>query len=158
MMDDFQPVYFCEHVAGTVWKQNDLTGLSLAPLEPPTQTEILHQGDVTLRYGIEILQSRYLLIPGYFETENGAVKTGRAAWDFIWAKFQLYPRADVVGIRSDGKEAHLLMRNLDFGEGPKVLAYSSEESQTMLGVVTKLLLPPEAELPELLAQYASDLA
>jgi hypothetical protein len=153
MADDFQPVYFSEYVAGSVWKQDDLIGLTVAPLEPPDEVEILHQGDVTLRYGIEILQSRHLLIPGYFETENGAVKTGRAAWDFIWAKFQLYPRADVVGLRSDGKAAHLLMRNLDFGEGPKVLAYSNEETQTMLGVIRKLLAPSDAELPELLLQY-----
>jgi hypothetical protein len=152
-----QPDYFHESITGILWRRDGILALSVAPMQPPTDAEIVMEGDITLRYGIEVLQTPHILIPGYFETENGAIKTGRAAWDFIWSKFQLYPRADVIGLRTDGKDAQLLMRNLDFGEGAKVLAYSSEAASVAVGLIQKLNAPADAVLPELLAQYAKGL-
>lgn len=151
------PVYFCEHISGILWRQGDHLGLTLPPLAPPPDATRIQHGDLVLRYGIEMLTAPYQLIPGYFENENGAIKTGRAAWEFIWSKFQLYPRAEVIGFRSDGAPAQVLMRDLDFGEPPKVLAFPDETAWRALGVITHLSAPPDATLPDLLAQYAPNL-
>jgi hypothetical protein len=148
------PDYFYDSLNGTLWQQGQTIGLTPAPLQPPPNSTLLHAGDLTLRYGVDILQSPHILIPGYFETENGAVKVGKAAWEFMWAKWQLYPRADVIGLRSDGQAASLWVRNLDFGEPPRILAYSSADAETLLGVIQRLDSSPDVVLPPLLERYA----
>jgi len=148
------PTYFFEQIEGVLWQDAQGLGISAAPLAPPPSAQPLHTDSLTLRYGVELLKTPlYQMIPGYFETENGAIKTGRAAWDFLWAKWQLYPRADVIGMRSDGKPLHVWLRDLDWGAGVLVLAYPHPQAETALGVVRRLLAPPQAALPELLAQY-----
>lgn len=151
-----EPVYFCEQIDGTLWQQGEVLGICLPPHTPPPGSVILLQGAITLRYGIELLKTPlYQIIPGYLETENGAVKTGRAAWDFLWAKWQLYPRADIIGVRSDGKPLHVWLRDLDPGEGVKILAYPHPDTPAALGVVAQVAAPAGAELPELLVKYAT---
>ena len=158
--DTQQPEYFCEHIHAILWQQPDseTLGLTIPPLTPPDDATIILSGDITLRYGILLLKTpKYQIVPGYFETENGAVRIGRAAWDIIWKKFQLYPRADVIGLRNDGKSLHVLMRDLDFGESGKVLAYADENSEESLGMIQEFNIPPDADLPQLLAGYAKNL-
>lgn len=135
-----EPVYFHEHFSGILYRTDAQTGLVLADRMPSTPATIIHSGDLILRYGVDLLVSPHAFIPGYFETENGAVFTGEAAWDFIWAKFQLYPRAEVLGMRQDGLQTDYLMRDLDFGEGRKVLAYADESSPKSLGTIAQLRL------------------
>lgn len=153
-MTDPTPDYFHEEINGAVWQQDSIIGLTIAPLQPPHNTTILLAGNITLRYGVDILQSSHLLIPGYFETENGAVKVGKAAWEFMWAKWQLYPRADVIGVREDGQPTSLWVRNLDFGESPRIVAYGNPESEAMLGIINRLDDSPDMDLPPLLERYA----
>ena len=156
-MSEQEPVYFAEQVQGILWRKDDSLGLTIAPLEAPPDAEILVSGAVFLRYAIGLNRGALLMVPGYFETENGAIKTGRAAWNFLWAKFMLYPRADVIGMRGDGKRLHVLVRDLDVSEGARVLAYANEDATESLGVVTVLQAAPNAELPAYLAKYAESL-
>jgi hypothetical protein len=153
-----QPVYYHESLDATLWQVPDgRLGLSLPPLPVPSEAVSLSTGKVILRYALEFLQSPHALVVGYFETENGAVKTGRAAWDFIQAKWQLYPRADVVGVRSDGATYSGWLKDLDLGETPRILVYPDVETHLPLGTLAFLHAPAEASLPDLLAKYRTDL-
>lgn len=154
-----QPDHFYESLNGTLWRDpaQPALMLSLSSLTPPAHAEIIQQGALILRYGLELLSMRGQFIPAYFESENGHIKTGRAAWEFIWAKFQLYPRAEVIGWGSDGADLHILMRDLDFGEGVQVLVYSDPQARTPLGKLGGVIAPNEAELPPILSAYAPHL-
>ncbi len=151
-MDERIPDYFADTLKGVVWKKDGVLSLSLAPLSPPADSEIVLEGDITLRYGIEMLHAPHAIVPGLFETERGAILTGRAAWDYLWSKFQLYPRAEVIGVQEDGQEVTVLMRELDFGEPAQVLAYPDEVAARAVGRIKRLHAPEGAALPALLRQ------
>lgn len=155
MNDDHSPQSFYESLAASLWPEGD-SGLilSLPPIYPPPQADLVCQGEVVLRYGIELLHSPHCIIPAYFESENGAIRKGRAAWDFIWAKSQLYPRADVIGWRSDGQPLALLLKDLDLSEAVSIWAYADPHTPQPLGRIHRLDCLPETPLPELLARYA----
>lgn len=145
------PVYFHETASGYVWQHGAQIGLTLSPAAPPAEVTILAEGELVLRYGIEVQRTPDAIIPGLFIAESGATKTGREAWDWLWHKFQLYPRAEVIGLRSDGAPAHLYVRDLDFGYPPRVLVYAETEATVPLASLTTLLTPENA--PELLRKY-----
>lgn len=146
------PHYFYEVIHGLLWRGTQGLELSVKAANHPPDAEFVMQGQIILRYGIDLLSQPHTLVPGYFESENGYAKAGREAWEFIWAKFQLYPRADVIGLRDDGAAWSGYMRDLDFGEGPKILAYSDTEAMVSLGQITHISGDPSA-LPPLLAGY-----
>jgi len=152
-MTEQQPVYFGEEVNGILWRKDESLGLSIAPATIPAKMIAIQSEKVYLRYAIPLTRGTRMIVPGYFETENGAIRTGRGAWDFLWAKFMLYPRAEIVGMQADGESSHLLVRDVDFSEGVQVLAYPDEKTTESLGIVTSLLHEPDADLPELLAKY-----
>lgn len=145
-------VYVHEVVTGTLWQADDETvHLSLAPEKAPNDVTILLDGEIVLRYAIAFLQRPFSLVIGYFETENGAVKTGEAAWKFIWKKWQLYPRAEVIGVSSRGEPMQVYLKDLDFGEPAQILAYVDSEADIPLAEVQALHIPSDANLPPLLA-------
>lgn len=146
------PEYFADTVAGVVWRKAGVAGLTLAPLSPPADAEILLEGTIVLRYAIEMLHAPYAIVPGLFETERGAILVGREAWDYLWAKFQLYPRAEVIGVQDNGQEVTVLMRELDFGERPQVLAYPDDLTASATAIIKRLDAPHSMELPDLLRQ------
>lgn len=148
------PSYFEEVVNGLLWRRAGQLGLTLSPLLPPPQTEVIFAGNIVLRYALDLLTSPQSLIIGYLETENGVVKTGQAAWEFVWAKWQLYPRAEIIGVQMDGQEVQVLLKDLDVGEAPRVVAYRNAEEISPLGSVEFLDAPPDTTLPEVLEKVA----
>lgn len=145
-------VYVHEVVTGTLWQaDDDAVHLSIAPEQAPAGATILLDGEIVLRYAIAFLQRPFSLVIGYFETENGAVKTGEAAWKFIWKKWQLYPRAEVIGVSSRGEPMQVYLKDLDFGEPAQIFAYADSEADTPLAEAQQVHTPADANLPPLLA-------
>ncbi|NJL93095.1 MAG: hypothetical protein HC915_04900 [Anaerolineae bacterium] len=147
------PDYFHEALNGTLWRDAAQIGLSTPQTAVPPTAEVLREGQFILRYGIEMLRSPHALVPGLFISEQGGAKSGRQAWDWLWTKFQLYPRAEVIGLRSDGNDEHLYVRDLDFGMPVRVLVYASVEDVRPLGHVAVLHAPTGAPLPDFVARY-----
>lgn len=145
--------YVTEQLAGSVWQQGAVLGLSPAPSDAPAEAQVLHSGLITLRYGVSLLRSPGALIVGLFMAEMGGVKTGLDAWQWLWSKFQLYPRAEVIGISSAGQEAHLYVRDLDFAVPAQVFAYPDADTLLPLAQLHQLHNPAAAPLPPLLATY-----
>jgi hypothetical protein len=113
-----------------------------------------HRGTLIVRYGIPLnLRGGGVVIPGLFVSERGAVLVGRAAWDFIQQHFQMYPRADVIGLDEHGKEVSVWLRELDFGARLRVFVYRSPADTLPLGEPVSVLRGEYAPaLPPLLEQ------
>ncbi len=150
---NLQPEYFHEAIPGTLWRAPDGDlGLSLPDAAPPNEADILLAGSVVVRYGVEMLHEYAVLVPGLFESETGYQLAGRAAWDLMWAQFQLYPRAEVIGMRQDGRPGEYWIRELDFADRPRLLAYVNAAEWVSLGDIRRVMGTADA-LPTLFARY-----
>lgn len=116
-------------------------------------------GMLVLRYGISLLSpNTQALIPGLFVSEKGVTLVGREAWDFIMEHFQLYPRADIVGIKAyGGAPLQVFLRELDFGAPICIIAYESVDTSLVPAQINHVVLGANiqiSELPELLRRYS----
>ncbi len=113
------------------------------------------KGVLTIRYAMPfIFPATEAVIPGLFAAEKGGMLVGREAWDYIQGHFQVHPRADVIGLRPDGRQAQVFLRELDFGAPVRVLAYDRPEATTSRAELSALVIGAGAPaVPDLLAQY-----
>jgi hypothetical protein len=150
------PEYVSETVPGAVYQLNDESVLVVGDV-PLTlaSSQPLISGELVIRYALTLLiPAGVVFVPGLFAAEKGGMLVGREAWDFIQSNFGLHPRADVLGIRLDGKTVQALIREIDFGVPVRVYIYSSAESTTPVTEVTRLIVGNNAPtLPDLLASY-----
>jgi hypothetical protein len=124
------PEYVSEVVEGAVYAlpSGESALVVGAPPHALAESAPVIAGALTLRYGIPFhAPSADVIVPGLFVSERGQAVAGRAAWDLMTQKYQLYPRADVVGVRLNGREANVFMRDLDWGAPVRVLAYRGPE-------------------------------
>lgn len=112
-------------------------------------------GILTIRFFIPLLYEPHLALnPGYVLAERGGELFGWQAWDFCFKRFELHPRADITGLRSDGIEDTLFLKTLDIAAPIRVFAYASPSAVTPLRHVGKLkILDSQIEVPERLMQY-----
>lgn len=108
-------------------------------MDPPEGAAVIARG-VVLRYGARLLGKPFLsLIPGLIALERGEMMTGEAAWNFLLKRSQLYPRAEVYGYSSTGKDEMKTVKWLDLALPPMVLAYADESAITPLAEVMALV-------------------
>lgn len=126
----------------------------------PTDLTILARGTLVIRYAVRLLEKPKLsLVPGLLALDYGEILTGEAAWDFLLKKSNLYPRADVVGYRSDGVDEMLPVKRLDLALPIEVLAYSDPQATKPVASLSALILPAavleteRAALPLRLTQH-----
>ncbi|MBN2469752.1 MAG: hypothetical protein JXN59_03420 [Anaerolineae bacterium] len=124
-----------------------------APAFPEGQA-VRAPGPLVVRYAVPYLRREVALVPGLFAAEYGAILLGRDAWDYAIGHNNLHPRADLLGLRTDGQPDQVMLRDLDFGRGVEVWAYASEEATCPLARLDALWIGPGApELPDLLLAY-----
>jgi len=133
-------------------------GTLLIPGRPPAaigDNAPIISGTIIFRYGISFLiPPQDALIPGLFVSERGAALTGREAWDFMLAHCQLYPRADVLGFRTNGGDSQVFLKQLDWGRAVRVLAYASLDNRMPAAEPAAMFIGEDAPpIPELLAKY-----
>ena len=131
--------------------------LAIGPLPPelPQGVTLLRpNGPLVLRYGLAYLQRELCIVPGLFAAEYGAILVGREAWDYTLQHSNLHPRADVLGLRCDGQNDQVMLRELDFGRSITVLAYETEDARLPLATLEACwIAAPSTDLPELLVAY-----
>ena len=111
-------------------------------------------GPLTVRYAIAYLQREAAIVPGLFATDLGDILVGREAWDFAQDETNLYARADIVGLRDDGQDDQVVLKDLDFGRPISVLVYATPEDRLPLGQLAGYWAAPDVtDIPDLLAQY-----
>jgi hypothetical protein len=150
------PEYIGETVSGAVY---DLPGgmtllIGQTPAALASRAPLLG-GILTVRYGIPLyIPPTDVVIPGLFFSEKGAALIGREAWDYMQRRFQMHPRADVVGLRMNGAPAQVFLRELDWGAAVRVFVYDSAAAHAPTAELKALVTGPEAPpLPDLLARY-----
>lgn len=116
------------------------TGVVLALSTPPPTTSPEHilrpTGSLTVRCALAYLYRPEFIVPGLFASEYGAILVGREAWDYALQHSNLHPRADIIGLRSDGVQDQVMLRELDFGQPVAVFAYESPEARIPLARLT----------------------
>ncbi len=137
-----------EGYLATVGKQ---TVLSIQPQEGADSTQ---QGKFSVRYGVVYLGRSYLsIVPDLIALDYGDALNGEEAWDFLFNKSNLYPRADVFGFRDDGLDEMITVKSLDLMHPLRVWAYASAEDKTPISQIHAVIAPEEALLPERITQY-----
>lgn len=118
-------------------------------INPPANAEIVAQG-VVIRYGARLLGKPFLsIVPGLIALERGEMMTGEKAWEFLLKRSQLFPRAEVYGFSSQGKDDMKTVKWFDLALPPMVLAYVDNSATAPLAEVTALVgaadvFPPRA--------------
>jgi hypothetical protein len=121
-------------------------------VNPPSDAEIAAQG-VVLRYGARLLGKPFLsIVPGLIALERGEMMTGETAWEFLFRRSQLFPRAEVYGYLSDGKDHMLTVKWLDLALTPMVLAYADDSATAPLAEIAALVGRADA-FPSRAAEY-----
>lgn len=127
--------------------------LLLAPAPLP-ETEPLLNGTFVIRYGFRYYgKPHWAIVPGIVALDYGDMLTGEDAWEFVYKKSNLHPRADIVGYRNDGTDEMIPLKTLDLGVPVAVLAYPDAEATTATGMVTAFIGPADAETPPNLFEH-----
>jgi len=135
---------------GVISQFDNLNILSPQPLDSTVQ---IAEGEFVVRYGITYLgKSHYSIVPNLVVVDYGEMMVGEEAWIFLTERSNLYPRADVIGYRNDGKDEMLVVKELDFAIPFDVLAYATTDETEPIAKLS-VLIAPTAETPERLMKY-----
>ena len=119
--------------------------------------DVIAQGKLIIRYAVEYLGKPHLaLVPGLIALDYGDMLTGEAAWEFLLRRSNLYPRADVVGYRTDGIDDMTPVKWLDLAQPVQVWVYSDAAANTGLARVSAIIAGPDSvpdALPTRLLDY-----
>lgn len=112
-------------------------------------------GLIVLRFCIPLLYESHLALnPAYLLGERGGELYGWKAWDFTYKRYELYPRSELTGMRTDGVEDVLFLKTLDIAAPVRIFAYPSVAATLPLSRVTRLVMKDETvELSERLLEY-----
>ena len=151
------PVYIEDRITGTLAISAKRSGGMLyVGVELPADIQIVQQGALVIRYAIPlIVPPTDWIIPGLFISERGELLTGHECWDYLQTRFQMHPRADVIGLNANGMRTQALVRELDFGAAVRVLAYTDPPKSMPLTELKTLYVTDGMldSLPALLKRY-----
>ena len=144
-----QPI--AERVTAVVTRVDDMALLSSSSL--PAGDEIA-QGDLIVRYGITYLGKPHLsIVPDLVVADYGELLYGEAAWQFLMNLGHLYPRADVCGLRNDGQEEMLVLKQLDIDHPYDVFAYKEATDRQPFAQLSALIATDHTEFPDRLVKH-----
>jgi hypothetical protein len=124
-------------------------------VEVPDAGSSILSGTMTVRYGVRYLGKAFLsIIPGLIAVDYGTILTGEEAWDFLLKRSNLYPRAEVFGYRSDGRDDMMTVKNLDLAQPVDVLVYAEANATVPIAKPTALIADERqtATLPQRLVE------
>ncbi len=125
----------------------------LAPA-PLHDTEVIFEGPLTVRYGIRYLEKlNRSIVPGLVAVDYGDFFTGAEMWEFIQTRHNMFPRAEVLGYRSDGEDDMVALKWLDFDAPRVILAYDAPDATQPLATVHALIASVTVDVPQRLLDY-----
>lgn len=141
-----------DHVEGVLWRSKASHILTLSPDVVIPRATVVLQSPVVVRYAIARLGPNHLsVVPAVFVSEKGSMLYGHQAWQFMVKNYQLYPRAEVLGLQSDGDQVQYFLRELDFADQFRVLAYENADKTMPTTQVDQLWSVDGVQAPPLLA-------
>ncbi|MCY3979404.1 MAG: hypothetical protein OXG23_15005 [Chloroflexi bacterium] len=107
------------------------------------------RGELTIRYGITYLgKPNMSIVPDLVVADYGELLIGEAAWTFLMESAHLYPRADVCGLRNDGVEDMVAVKQLDIDYPYAVFVYGQPEDERPFAALSALIDADSASYPE----------
>lgn len=120
----------------------------------PPDAAVLYNGQVYIRYAARLLGKGELsIVPGLVAVDYGMMLTDQAAWEFLVKRSNLYPRADVIGYRSDGRDEMVTVKSLDLAQPIDVLVYVNTVDTLPIARVSAVIAPSDFPLPSYLNEY-----
>jgi hypothetical protein len=99
--------------------------VDLLAASAPDGAAIVASGSFIVRYGLRCLGKPHLsIVPGLVVIDYGTFLNGEDAWIFLTERSNRYPRAEVFGYRSDGRDEQIYVRDLDLALTPQPLVYA----------------------------------
>ncbi len=151
-----EPELIGDILSGSLIGQDDAVILLLGAAPVAAGEQVLRPaGPLVVRYAIPYLHQRTAIVPGLFASEYGEFLVGRQAWNYAQRNFTIHPRSDLVGLRPDGVQDQIMLRDLDFGRDVEVYAYESPDSREPVARLAAYRIGPGApeSLPDLLVKY-----
>ena len=144
-----QPI--AERVTGVVTRFADGVLLSRQDLK---DGEAIARGEFVVRYGITCLGKPQLsIVPDLVVADYGEMLVGEEAWQFLMDSGHLYPRADVCGLRNDGEDDMLTLKQLDFDYPYDVFAYHEAADPQPFSRLSALIGIDHADTPKRLLKH-----
>jgi hypothetical protein len=110
--------------------------------------EVIAQGELVVRYGVVYLGRSYLsIVPDLVAFDTGGGMNGEEAWDFLFNKSNLFPRADVLGFRDDGVDDMVTVKSLDLMYPLRVFVYDNPDSHTPLAQIVGVISDNPESIP-----------
>lgn len=136
----------------------DIHALMLTTQSEHTDLQLVASGKLLLRYGFRYYgKPHFSITPGIVALDYGDMLTGQEAWDFVYSKSNLHPRADIVGYRNDGLDEMIPLKTLDLAVTPAVLIYADAQATVALAEVDVFIAPEDvaqsADLPPKLLEF-----
>lgn len=128
-------------------------GTALLTESLPPGLEAIQRGHFVVRYGVQYLQKAQSIVPGLIALDYGDMLTGEEAWNFLFNRSNLYPRADVVGYTSKGEDDMVPVKMLDLMRPVDVLVYESLEATQPLAHIRGIISQDPEQIPERLRTY-----
>ncbi|MFC1960572.1 hypothetical protein ACFLYO_07670 [Chloroflexota bacterium] len=150
------PVLLGDEVTGVLYTVENDTFLILGtPPDWLPQEAIQHTGPLVVRYALPYAYQNVAIVPGLFASDYGECLVGRVAWDYAQNNFTMHPRGTIAGLRTDGTDDEMLVRELDFGRDVEVHAYRNLAARMPMTQLTGCWLGSNApsDLPDLLTQH-----
>ena len=111
-------------------------------------------GELCLRYGIPYFFKRDLtIVPDLLALDRGETLNGEAAWQFLMESSHLYPRSDLIGIRSDGVDEMVPFKQLDFDSPYAVFAYADASDDEPIAELAALITADATAYPKRLLRH-----
>lgn len=105
-------------------------------------------GDFIVRYAIHYQGKSHLsIVPGLVVLDYGDMLTGEAAMSFLIERSNLHPRAEVAGVRDDGSEDMVFVRQLDLARPLEVLVYADAPARVPIARPSALIGPDGDAFP-----------
>jgi hypothetical protein len=140
-------------VEGALIREGE-AALLVSPAEGlPEGFEPLAVGGFVVRYAVPYLgKPQYSIVPGLVALDYGDMLTGEKAWNFIYKRSNLHPRADVFGYRNDGADEMISVKWLDLVLPVEVLLYRDSAATLPLAKLDAIISSHET-LPSRLMDY-----
>ena len=116
--------------------------------------EAIARGEIIVRYGITYLGKPQLsIVPDLVVADYGEMLVGEEAWQFLMDSGHLYPRADVCGLRNDGEDDMLVLKQLDFDYPYDVFAYREAADRQPIARLSAVIANDDADMTERLLKH-----
>lgn len=132
----------------------DINGIQAFMLEIADELDVIASGQFIVRYGVQFLGKPQLsIVPGLIALDYGEMLTGEEAWDFLWNRSNLHPRADVFGYRNDGEDDMIVIKWLDVDQSAHVLFYDTENATKPVASPQIMIASDDDGLPQRFTQH-----